>query len=357
MITLLLFVVGLLLLVFGADFLIKGAANLASRIGVSPLVIGLTVVAFGTSSPELAVSVKAALDGQAGIGLGNVIGSNIFNVLFILGIAAIILPLTVSVQLIRLDVPVMIVASGAVWWMAQDGKFGFVEGLALFLGLLAYTSYLFIKGRAEPKPETSVEVISPAPNRALWLDIAAIVGGLIMLVLGSTWLVEGAVTLARWLGLSEVVIGLTIVAVGTSLPEVVTSIAAAIKGQRDIAVGNVIGSNIFNLLGVLGISSMVAPEGLLAPLSLMHLDLPVMCLVALMCLPIFFTDAVIDRSEGVLFLAGYVAYTAYLIMAAIGHPWLSLLGNAVFVFLLPVGLLIVAQVIKQLQNGNAAELG
>ena len=355
MITLLLFIIGLLLLVFGADILIKGAANLASRIGVSPLVIGLTVVAFGTSSPELAVSVKAALDGQAGIGLGNVIGSNIFNVLFILGVAAIILPLTVSVQLIRLDVPVMIVASGAVWWMAQDGKFGFVEGLALFVGLLVYTSYLFIKGGAEPKPETSVEVISPAPNRALWLDLAAIVGGLVMLVLGSTWLVEGAVTLARWLGLSEVVIGLTIVAVGTSLPEVVTSIAAAIKGQRDIAVGNVIGSNIFNLLGVLGISSMVAPEGLLAPLSLMHLDLPIMCLVALMCLPIFFTDATIDRYEGVLFLSGYVAYTCYLIMAAIDHPWLSYLGNTVFIFLLPVGLVLVAQVIKQLQQGSSPE--
>jgi cation:H+ antiporter len=350
MASLLFFALGLALLVFGADWLIKGAANLAGRWGVSPLVIGLTVVAFGTSAPELAVSVDAALAGQAAVGLGNVVGSNIFNILFILGVTAVILPLTVANQLIRLDVPVMIAASALVWWLARDGRFSHAEGAGLAAALLVYIGYLFLRGR---QTQQVVELpIAIDRAKPLWWDVGLILLGLAMLVLGSRWLLDSVVTFARYLGVSELMIGLTVVAAGTSLPEVVTSIAAALKGQRDMAVGNVVGSNIFNLLGVLGVATLVSPEGLLAPISLMHVDLPVLCLVAAMCLPIFFTDTLIDRFEGCLFLAGYLAYTAYLILAALNHPWLHLLGDAVFIFLLPVGLLLIAQVIKQLQASS-----
>lgn len=348
MVNLLFFVLGLSALVLGADWLIKGAARLASRWGVSSLVIGLTVVAFGTSAPEFAVSLEAALTGQAAVGLGNVVGSNIFNVLFILGVTALILPLTVAFQLIRLDVPVMIGASLVVWWLARDGHFSALDGGLLFTGLLAYIGYLFYRSR-----QTQAELDLPADvivEKPLWWDLGLVFLGLALLVLGSGWLLDSVIVFARYLGVSELMIGLTIVAAGTSLPEVVTSITAAIKGQRDIAVGNVVGSNIFNLLGVLGLSSLLAPEGLLAPLSLVQVDLPVMCLVAALCLPIFFTGTQIDRFEGVLFLLGYLAYTSYLLMAALQHPWLTLMDDAVFLFMLPVGLLLIAEVIKQLQT-------
>ncbi|MBB3166991.1 calcium/sodium antiporter [Simiduia aestuariiviva] len=347
MFSLLQFVVGLGCLVLGARWLIAGATAIASRWGVSSLVIGLTVVAFGTSAPELAVSVKAAMAGQAAVGLGNVVGSNIFNVLFILGLTALIVPLVVTHQLIRFDVPVMILVSGVVWWLARDGQFSRVEGGLLLAGLAAYLSYLFYFSR-----RTDSELALPidtSQHSPYWRDLGILLLGLLLLVVGSRWLLESVVTFARLLGVSELMIGLTVVAAGTSLPEVVTSITAALKGQRDIAVGNVVGSNIFNLLGVLGLSSLVSPVGLEAPLSFFQVDVPVMCLVAALCLPIFFTHGVVDRFEGGLLLLGYGAYTSYLVMAAVNHPWLHLLGDAVFLLLLPVGLFIVGQVVQQLQ--------
>lgn len=350
MVNLFLFVLGLILLVAGANWLIKGAAALASRWGVSPLIIGLTVVAFGTSAPELAVSLKAAVSGQADVGLGNVVGSNIFNVLFILGLAALIVPLVVAHQLIRLDVPVMIAASLLVWLLAVDGRFSKVEGALLFGCLLAYLGYLFFQSR-NTNTDLALPVNLSARQKPVWVELLYLALGLSLLVLGSHWLLVAVVAFATWLGVSELVIGLTIVAAGTSLPEVVTSIAAALKGQRDIAVGNVVGSNIFNLLGVLGLSSLLAPEGLIAPASLVALDVPVMCLVACMCLPIFFTGSVVDRFEGGIFLLGYVAYVTFLVFAALGDP-VKWLGDAVFIFLLPVGLLIIAQVIQQWQTGD-----
>lgn len=321
------FVAGLILLVIGAEALVRGASRLAATLGVSPLVIGLTVVAFGTSSPELAVSLKAALANQASIAVGNVLGSNIFNVLFILGVSALIVPLVVAQQLVRLDVPLMILLSVVVLLFALDGLFSRAEGLILVMGLFAYVGFLIRQSRRESaavQSEYAQEFGVETPSGNRWLfNVALVVSGLAALVLGSRWLVDGAVTFARYLGVSELVVGLTIVAAGTSLPEVVTSVIAALRGERDIAVGNVVGSNIFNIMGVLGLASLVAPAGIEASTAVVRFDIPVMIVVAFACLPIFFTGGVISRGEGGLLLGYYVAYTLYLILAASRHDALA----------------------------------
>tara|TARA_R110002073_G_scaffold7747_1_gene43634 strand:+ start:2884 stop:3885 length:1002 start_codon:yes stop_codon:yes gene_type:complete len=315
---------GLLLLVGGGESLVRGASRLARYMQISPLVIGLTVVAFGTSAPELAVSVQAALAGNADIALGNVVGSNIFNVLFILGVSALIVPLVVSSQLIRWDVPVMIAASLLLIVFGWDGAIVRWEGIVLFAEIIAYTYWCIRQSRQESR--AVVEEFQqewPTENEAgiksastLWVNFGWIGGGLVLLGLGSTFLISGAVKVAASLGVSELVIGLTIVAAGTSLPEVVTSITAAIRGERDIAVGNVVGSNIFNILCVLGLSSVIGPTGITVSDSALALDIPVMIAVACACLPIFFTGRVISRWEGGVFLFLYVAYTTYLIYNA-----------------------------------------
>jgi cation:H+ antiporter len=246
-------IVGLVLLVVGADLLIKGAARLASNFGVPALVIGLTVVAFGTSAPELAVSVKAAFSGQAELAIANVVGSNIFNVLFILGLAALISPLIISHQLIRQDVPIMVGISIVAVLMTLDGSINKLEAAILALGLVGYTWFLFYQGKQKGVDVSDGEVEEMLnANAPMWQNILLVVGGLILLVMGARWLVQSAIELATAWGVNEAVIGLTIVAAGTSLPEVVTSVVATLRGQRDIAVGNVVGSNIFNILCVLG---------------------------------------------------------------------------------------------------------
>ncbi len=248
-------VAGLLLLIVGAELLVRGASRLAAAAGVSPLVIGLTVVAFGTSTPEMAVSVVSAANGQAGLSLGNVLGSNLFNVLFILGLSALIAPLAVSSQLVRFDVPFMIAVSFLMLALGWDGRFGRLDGLLLITGVVLYTLILFRKSGGEPTPAAA----TARPSRKLmWFaNPILVLGGLGLLVLGSRWLVDGSVGIARSLGVSDLIVGLTVVAAGTSLPEAATSIVAAFRGQRDIAVGNVVGSNIFNILAVLGLSSLV----------------------------------------------------------------------------------------------------
>ena len=352
MMTVLLFIAGLALLIVGGELLVRGASKLATALGVSPLVVGLTVVAFGTSAPEFAVSIKAAASGQASIAVGNVIGSNIFNVLFILGLSALVAPLAVSRQLIRSDVPLLIAASLVAFALAQDATFGRVDGLLLFAGLLAYTaSLLYRSRRSGGEPPERAEPATPehAPSQAgaggRLLNLAFIAGGLALLVVGSRWLVNGAVAFAQSLGVGELVIGLTIVAAGTSLPEVVTSLVASLRGERDLAVGNVVGSNLFNTLGVLGLTALVAPTPVVVPASAVSFDLPIMVAVAFVCLPIFFTGGVISRWEGGLLLAYYVAYTAYLVLAAGQHEALPFFGAAMLYFVLPltaVTLLVVA---------------
>jgi len=332
-------VLGLVLMIWGADFLVRGASRLATAVGISPLVVGLTVVAFGTSAPELAVSVMSAFKGESDIALGNVVGSNLCNVLLILGISAVIVPLVVAQQLVRFDVPVMIAASLLVLPMGMDGNIGRLDGAILFAGAIAYTGFLIRQSRkessAEVKEEYEKEFGEKSPT-GLLKNLGLIAIGLIGLVVGSKWLVSSAVAIAQAFHVSELVIGLTIVALGTSMPEVATSIVAALKGERDIAVGNVVGSNIFNIVSVLGLSSLVAPAGITVSEAALRFDIPVMIAVAVACLPIFFTNYRISRFNGATFLFFYVAYLVYLIFTATDHEALGTLRVAMLYFILPI---------------------
>jgi cation:H+ antiporter len=341
--------VGLLFLILGAELLVRGASLLAAAAGISPLVVGLTVVAYGTSAPELAVSIQAGLAGNTDIAVANVVGSNIFNVLFILGACAAIQPLVVHRQLVRLEVPIMIAASLLLTVLSWDGTLRPWEGGVLFSGIAAYTVWAIRRSRREEAAAASAaDRPAPGPLKKPAVSILAQVGwvlaGLAFLVLGARWLVEGAVSLARTMGVSDVVIGLTIVAAGTSLPEVFTSLVATIRGARDIATGNVIGSNIFNALMIGGIASLVTPGGLTVAPSLINFDMEVMLAVAVACLPIFFTGCSIARWEGWLFLGCYAAYAAYLVMDATGHDALPAFSNTMLLFVLPLTALTVAVV-------------
>jgi K+-dependent Na+/Ca+ exchanger-like protein len=501
MVTLVFFIIGVVLLIFGADFLVRGSSKLAISVGISPLVVGLTVVAFGTSSPELAVLLQASFTGKADIALGNVIGSNICNVLIVLGLTALIAPMTVSRQLIKFDVPVMIGVSFLLLLFGLDGQIGQVDGAILFTGIIAYTGWSIQKSRKQNMDvvkvqvfvkedvrqfsrldsdsllETLVEVlhikrdhitmlpvagnskaltmelpaaaaehlkhsykehpelqkfaitnvdivdmaeiiihieedtqtftkdeqegliiviaekvkISPDLVRMLpvnkksnkftlempkeaghtlidlyekndldfqklrflkierqkmaWLgQVGLIVLGLAMLVLGARWLVDGAIAFALWLGISELIVGLTIVAVGTSLPEIATSVVAGMRGEGDIVAGNVVGSNIFNILLVLGLSSIIAPVAVSQ--SALYGDIPVMILVALICFPVFFTGNKIVRWEGALFTGYYVAYTLYLVLQSTGSSLLPLFLNVMLVVVPASVLLLFVLMIK-----------
>jgi cation:H+ antiporter len=354
---------GLGMLLLGAEALVRGASRLAVAAGISPLVIGLTVVAYGTSSPELVVSLQSSLSGQPDIAIGNVVGSNIFNILFILGVSAVIVPLVVAQRMVRVEVPIMIAVSAILWLAAADGRVERWEAGVLVAGLLVYTIVAIRSSRRESREITReydalVAREAGPPSAGLPVSIGLVGAGLTMLVVGSNWFVDGAVALARQLGLSELIIGLTIVAAGTSLPEVATSILAASKGERDIAVGNVVGSNLFNILGVAGISGLVSPQGLPVSTPALSFDIPVMAAAAVACLPVFFTGHSISRWEGALFLVYYAAYTAFLILDASDHdslPHLSLIMGA---FVLPITALTLAVVsLRAWKKGRTAAGG
>ena len=339
----LLFLAGLAGLIVGASLLVRGASRLALSFGISPLVVGLTIVAFGTSSPELAVSVGAALDGRTDLALGNVVGSNIFNVLFILGLAALITPLVVDIQLIRQEVPLMIGASLILLALSLDGRIGLADGLLLCALLVAYTVFLIVQSRRQTQAahaEYSAEVRPAAEggwDERLPVQVAMVMAGLALLVVGSDALVTAAIAFAKALGVSDVVIGLTIVAAGTSMPEVAASVAAALKGERDIAVGNVVGSNLFNILGCLGVSALAAgSQGLAVAPAVLNFDMWVMIAVALACLPVMLTGREIARWEGGVFLGYYVAYVAYLILAAQQHDALGVYSATMMGFVIPL---------------------
>lgn len=342
---LLYFVLGLGFLIVGADVLIRGASRLALTFGIAPLVIGLTVVAFGTSAPELAVSVQASISNQANLALGNVVGSNIFNILFILGVSSIIAPLIVAKNLIRRDVPIMIGISIVVYLFALNKIFSFTEGIILFTVLIIYVWFLIYQSRranSESKVDVSTKIeIEKSSKYGLIKNIGFIILGLGLLILGSNWLVDSSIVFAKYFGVSELVIGLTIVAIGTSLPEVVTSIVATIRGERDIAVGNVIGSNIFNILGVLGLAGIFSPNGIEIAPSVINIDLPFMIAVALICFPIFISGGIISRLEGLLLFTIYVVYTLHLILTASNSSFLPILNSLVFYLLIPVTCLLI----------------
>lgn len=320
------FVAGLGALVAGAALLVRGASKLALSLGISPLVVGLTIVAFGTSAPEVAVSVGAVLEGRIDMALGNVVGSNIFNVLLILGLSALITPLFVDVQLIRQEVPILVGASLLLVVLCLDQRLGTLDAALLLVLMVAYTVFLVAQSRrqgARAAEEYGAEFTPPAPggwDARLPVQIALVLVGLGLLVIGSEWLVGAATNFARALGVSDLVIGLTIVAAGTSMPEVATSVTAALKGERDIAVGNVVGSNTFNILGCLGVAGLASGgAGLQVPSAVLNFDLWVMSAVAIACLPVFLTGREIARWEGGIFLGYYLAYVAYLILAAQQH--------------------------------------
>jgi cation:H+ antiporter len=356
LVTVLLFVAGIVLLIWGADLLVRGAAHLAAMAGISPLVIGLTVVAMGTSAPELAVSLRAALAGQAELTLGNVIGSNIANVLLILGLAAAAAPLLVAARVLQREVPTMIGVSLLLWLLAADGVIGKFDGLVL-VGLLVVFLMVTVMlerrsaGDGMPGPVSASEHSRGGALRNLGL----LIGGLILLVAGAQWLVDGAVAFARTLGVSELIIGLTVVAVGTSLPEIATSVLASLRGEREIAVGNVVGSNILNILGVLGLTAVLAPQPVPVPPSALAFDIPVLVATAVACLPIFFNGRMIARWEGALFLAYYIAYTSYLVLAVSGSAALPTFSIAMLFFAIPLTLVTLAVVtLRGLQQSRRA---
>jgi cation:H+ antiporter len=311
----LLVALGLAVLVAGGDLLVRKAAALGVRLGVTPLLIGLTVVAYGTSTPELLVSVRAALADSGDIALGNVVGSNIANIALILGLAALVRPLEVKAQLLRADVPLMIGASLLLVLLLWDGGLSRADGALLVAGLVAYTLLVIQLARRERSAEVRSEFAAAAPSAAgsLWAQLLLLLLGLGLLVAGASWLVRGAVGLAATWGMSEAVIGLTVVAVGTSLPELATSLVAAWRRQGDIAIGNVIGSNVYNILGILGVVALLHP---LNATGIGASDLVVMLLVAALCLPLMRSGFLVSRVEGLLLLIGYAAYVGWLVLHA-----------------------------------------
>ncbi len=322
---------GLVLLVAGAQLLVRCAEHIAAKLKVRPLLIGLTVVAMGSSAPQMTVSLQAAFNDTADIAVGSVIGSNTFNILVTLGLSALIIPLRVSRQLVRLDIPLMILASALVFTLALNHQLDRLDGFLLLGGLLAYLLLLLHQSRHSghhhphhDRPPTS------------WLRTLSLMGcALLLLGVAGHLLLGAALEVASELGLSERIIGLTIVAVSTSLPELATSLIAAFRGQREIAVGNVIGSNVFNLLGVLGLTALLAPSPLSVSPNALAFDLPVMLGVAALCLPVFYSGYRVTRVEGLLFLGLYLAYGLHVVSFTTGMPLASKLEHLMLFYILP----------------------
>lgn len=313
----------------------RAALRLAASLQVRPLIIGLSLVAFGSSAPQLTVGLQAAYTGAPDVAVGSVIGSNIFNVLVTLGLAALIIPLRVSRQLVRLDIPLMIGASLLVYLLALDERIGRLEGALLLLGLVAYLAILWHQSRHHAR---TYPAPGPRPQRGVgfWFGtLALMLTGLGLLSLAGHLLLEAAVEVAVDLGLSERVIGLTVVAVCTSLPELATSLIAALRGEREIAVGNVIGSNLFNLLAVLGLTALVAPVPLSISPNALAFDLPVMLGVAVLTLPVFYSGYRVTRAEGLVFLCLYLAYGLHVVAFTTGMPLANRLEQLMLLYVLP----------------------
>ncbi len=300
---------GLVLLTLGASVLVRGASSLALRLGLTPLVVGLTVVAFGTSAPEMVVSVQAALSGNGAIAIGNVVGSNIANVGLILALAALIAPFSIHPTLLRRDAPLVVVVSALAVALLWNGTLSAVEGGVLVAGLVAYVVWSVRHARAAAAVAAATDGVPDAPSGSPWFDALRVAGGLVGLVLGADWLVGGAVSLATVAGVSPAVIGLTVVAVGTSLPELATSVVAALRGHPEIAAGNVVGSNLFNLLGILGTAALVRP---LDGAGFQTLDYAVMGGFAVAMVAMMLVGRRLDRLDGALLLAAYASYIVYL---------------------------------------------
>ena len=300
--------IGAVMLYFGAEGLVRGSASVALRYKIAPLVVGLTIVAFGTSSPELVVSVSAALSGSAEIALGNVIGSNVCNIALILGVAALIRPISVEKKFIKSDMLLMIGVSILLIILMLDGEIGRFDGGILASGIIIYNvATLYMARKEEDTSEFTDDL--PEPSGSKWKDVAMIVLGLVGLVVGANVFLEGAVSIAKFLGASDLIIGLTVIALGTSLPELATSVVAAIKNEGDISMGNAVGSNIYNVLCILGFAALVHP---ISAQGVAWVDLGVMLLVAVMIVPLAWTNFTVSRFEGGVLLLVYLGYVYYL---------------------------------------------
>ena len=302
---------GLVLLYFGADWLVQGAVTLALHLGLSPLIVGLTVVALGTSVPEALVSVQAAIGHQGGIALGNVIGSNILNIALILGLSSLILPLKVDSHIVKADVPLLTGATFMLVVLLEDFHISRMEGAFLLLCIVFYVAGNIMTVKRTSPEEDKIEgmEIPEDSGKTLWRDVGFLILGIVTLGFGANFLVTGAVDLARIFGLSEALIGLTIVSIGTGTPELATALMAAFRKSPDLAIGNVVGSNLFNIMFVLGIAGLVAP---LDAKGISSVDLYVMLGVTILLLPTVWTGRILDRKEGFLFLAIYVGYLYHL---------------------------------------------
>ncbi|WP_336649882.1 calcium/sodium antiporter [Kocuria rosea] len=355
-------VAGLALLVLGGELLVRGASALARRVGISSLVVGLTVVSAATSAPELAVTVGAVLRDEPGLAVGNVVGSNIVNVLLILGLSALVIPLAVKQRLVRFDLPWMVVLSIGLLLVSLDGRIGAVDGVVLLSAVVLHTVLTVVLSRRGPRVPAAAPPGVPGardggdgddtgtddpgtddrgtenepPPASVPRSVLLVVLGIALLVAGATLLVDGAVSIATSLGVSSLVVGLTVVAVGTSLPELATSVIAVRRGERDLAVGNVVGSNIFNIGVVLGLPALISPEGIPVSGAAVALDIPVMLAAAVALLPIAFTGFAVARWEGALFVALYAAYTGYVVLAATEHDALEGFTWTMAWFVLPL---------------------
>lgn len=318
----------------GAELSVRAAVRLAASLNVRPLILGLTVVAMSSSAPQMAVSLQAAFSSSPDISVASVVGSNIFNVLVTLGLCALIIPLRVARQLVRFDTPLMIGASALVFALSYKGELGAVDGAILLFALLAYLLTLARRSRQYVPKSTPKHTHTSLARQVV--SVVTIAFGLMLLVMGAHLLIEAAVAIAQDLGLSERVIGLTVIAGSTSLPALTTSLIAAMRGERDIAVGNVIGSNLFNLLGVLGMTAMVAPSPLSISPNALGFDLPVMLVVSAVCLPVFYSGYRVTRTEGLLLLGLYLAYGLHIISFTTGMPLAHTLEKLMSYLILPL---------------------
>lgn len=314
--------IGLIALVIGSEWLVKGGSRLASGLGISPILVGLTVVSIGTSMPELAVGLRAAASGNGSLAVGNIAGTNIVNVLLILGLSALIRPLTLHLRTLKLDLPMMTAAALLLWLLAADGTLAMSGGAILTVGAFLYTAVLIVSARRESQSvqeefadEYATPVVNGRSRATIGRDLAWLLVGIVVVVIGADWLVNGAVGVAQSFGVSDAFIGLTVVAIGTSAPELATTLVATFRGERDIAIGNLLGSSVYNILLILGLTVLGAGRALHLDPDLVRIDIPVMALVALVCIPIFLTGRRVSRVEGGTMVAAYLAYLTFLVVA------------------------------------------
>jgi cation:H+ antiporter len=309
----LLIVAGLAGLLVGADLLVRGAAGLASHLGVRPIVIGLTVVALGTSLPELAIGIDAVRQGSPGLAVGNIVGANLVSILLILGLSALIRPIAFERRTLRFELPAMTVASLALWLLARDGKLSRVDGTILCLGGAAFTAGIIWTSRKESAPvREDYASRSERGRRGPLLRVLALVAGIGLVLVGAEFLVDGSIEVARSLEVSEATLGLTVIAIGTCSPELVTTLTSTLRGDRDIAIGNLLGSTVYNIAVILGIAVLVAPADLEIPEEVIAADLLVLAVVALITVPVLLTGHRISRPEGGAFVAAYLGYLVWL---------------------------------------------